>query len=311
MQQLTGLRPVLGCLVAAIGGAAVAVQGKLNGELGRALHDGFLAALVSFTGGLLLLSLLVPTTRPGRRGFARLRMALREERIRWWQCVGGASGAFLVSSQGLTVAAIGIALFTVAVVTGQVVGSLLVDRAGIGPGGPKPLTGPRVAGALLAVVAVTVAVSERFDRPSGLWLALLPLVAGGLVGVQQGINGLVRDASESSPVTTWLNFAVGTAVLVVVCGVDVAARGLPNAAPAQWWLYIGGALGVLGAGSAIASVRFIGVLMVGLCSVCGQLVAAVVMDAIRGQLTLPTLVGAALTLVSVVVAVLPSGKMRS
>ncbi|GLZ30384.1 membrane protein [Lentzea sp. NBRC 105346] len=300
----------LGGLFALVGGAAVAVQGRLNGELGHQLHDGFLAALVSFAGGLLLLLLLVPTTKPGRRGIARLQQALKDHRIRWWECIGGTCGAFLVMSQGLAVATIGVAVFTVAVVTGQVVSSLLVDRAGLGPAGPKPLTAPRVAGGLVAVVAVMIAVSHEFDRPATLWFAVLPLIAGVLMGWQQAVNGLVREASGSAPVTTLLNFTTGTAALTIVSAVDVAVRGLPESAPNTWWLYVGGALGILGVGGAIVAVRFIGVLMVGLCAVSGQLIGAVALDAVRGSLALPTLVGAALTLVSVVVAVLPSGRMR-
>ncbi|MFC6089582.1 DMT family transporter [Saccharothrix lopnurensis] len=300
---------LVGALLAFVGGAFLAVQGRLNGELGHVFGDGFLAALVSFGGGLALLLLTVPTTAAGRAGLARLRDALRDGRIRWWQCVGGAAGAFFVSTQGLTVAALGVAVFTVAAVAAQAVSSLLVDRAGLGPAGRVPLTVPRVLGAGLAVVAVAVAVADEFGDPAALWLALLPAVAGLGLGWQSAVNGLVREAAGSTRVTTMVNFGTGTAVLLVVCAVDVAVHGLPDAAPGEPWFYAGGALGIFTIASAVLAVRWLGVLLVGLCQVAGQLVGALVVDVVAPaageRLSTWTVVGTVLTLLAVVVAALP------
>ncbi|GAA1278804.1 DMT family transporter [Saccharothrix xinjiangensis] len=300
---------LVGALVSFVGGAFLAVQGRLNGELGHVFEDGFLAALVSFGGGLALLLLFVPTTAAGRAGLVRLRDALRGGRIRWWQCLGGACGAFFVSTQGLTVAALGVAVFTVAAVAAQAVSSLLVDRAGMGPAGRVPLTGPRVLGAALAVVAVGVAVADELGDPAALWLALLPAVAGIGLGWQSAVNGLVREAAGSTRVTTLVNFGTGTAVLLVVCAVDVAVRGLPDAAPAGPWFYAGGALGIFTIGSAVLAVRWLGVLLVGLCQVAGQLVGALAVDLIAPaageRLSALTVAGTVLTLLAVVVAALP------
>ncbi|WP_083752249.1 DMT family transporter [Saccharothrix sp. ALI-22-I] len=300
---------LVGGFLAFVGGALLAVQGRLNGELGHVFGDGFLAALVSFGGGLALLLLGVPTTAAGRAGLARLRSSLRAGRIRWWQCVGGASGAFFVSTQGLTIAALGVAVFTVAAVGAQAVSSLLVDRAGLGPAGRVTLSGPRVAGAGLAVVAVAVAVSDEVGDPSSLWLALLPALGGIGLGWQQAVNGLVREAAQSTRVTTLVNFGTGTATLLVVCAVDVAVRGLPVAAPAEPWFYAGGALGIVTISTAVLAVRWIGVLLVGLCQVAGQLVGALAVDVIApaagGQLSAVTVVGTALALIAVVVAARP------
>ncbi|WP_238412475.1 DMT family transporter [Saccharothrix deserti] len=300
---------LFGALIAFVGGAFLAVQGRLNGELGHVFGDGFLAALVSFGGGLALLLLGVPTTASGRAGLARLRASLRAGRIRWWQCIGGACGAFFVSTQGLTVAALGVAVFTVAGVGAQAVSSLLVDRAGLGPAGRVTLTVPRVAGAGLAVVAVAVAVSDEIGDPSALWLALLPAAAGIGLGWQQAVNGLVREAAQSTRVTTLVNFSTGTAVLLVVCAVDVAVRGLPSTAPAEPWFYAGGVLGIVTIGTAVLAVRWLGVLLVGLCQVAGQLVGALAVDVVAPaegeQLSAVTVVGTALALLAVVVAARP------
>lgn len=300
---------VTGGLLAGAGGVAIAVQARVNGSLASSLGNGLLAALISFGGGWFVLMIAVLSRPSARDGLLRLRDALRLRRIRWWECVGGVSGAVLVGSQGLAVATIGVAVFTVAVVIGQVVSSAIVDNLGIGPGEPKPITRTRVAGAVIGVVAVAIAVSQQFTTPGTLWLAVLPLVAGLLMGWQQAVNGLVREAADHSMVTILVNFTVGTVALAVVNA--VAWGGVPGSFTGDWWLYLGGLLGIVGVGGAIVSVRFIGVLMVGLCGVSGQLVGAVLLDAASGHLAAATAAGVALTLVSVGVAALPSGRMRT
>ncbi|WP_434438464.1 DMT family transporter [Lentzea sp. E54] len=305
---MTRSAQVTGGLLAAAGGVAIAVQARVNGSLAQSLGNGLLAALISFAGGWFVLLAVVGSRRSGRDGLLRLRDALRHRRIRWWECAGGISGAVLVGSQGLAVATIGVAVFTVAVVIGQVVSSMVVDNLGVGPGEPKPITRTRVAGAGVGVVAVMVAVSNQFTSPGALWLALLPLVAGLLMGWQQAVNGLVREAAANSAAAILVNFSVGTAALALVNALTWG--GVPGAVPSGWWLYLGGLLGIVGVGGAIMSVRFIGVLMVGLCGVCGQLIGAVLLDAVSGHLASPTVIGVVLTLVSVGVAALPNGRMR-
>lgn len=298
---------VTGGLLAAAGGFAIAVQARVNGTLAQALQNGLLAALISFAGGWIVLLAVVLSRQSGRAGLRRLHDALGQRRIRWWECVGGVSGAFLVGSQGLTVAIIGVAVFTVAVVIGQVVSSMVIDHLGVGPGESKPFTKTRVVGAVVGVIAVVVAVSDRFTSPGALWLAVLPLLAGLLMGWQQAVNGLVREAAANSVATILVNFTVGTTALALVN--LVVLGGVPGGFPSDWRLYVGGLLGIVGVGGAIVSVRFIGVLMVGLCAVCGQLIGAVMLDAVSGRLALATVIGVMLTLVSVGIAALPSGKM--
>lgn len=299
---------VLGAAVAAIGGVALAVQGRINGELGHAMGDGLFAAVISFGIGLIVLVVMVSALPAARAGVPRLRAGLRARRLRPWELLGGTCGAFIVASQGITIAAIGVAVFTVAVVAGQTMSSLVVDRAGIGPGGPQPITLPRAAGALLAMVAVVVAVSTKFGNPTGLWLAVLPALAGVGLAWQIAVNGLVRVESDSVLVATLVNFAVGTTALVLACAVDLLARGLPTAPPGQWWLYLGGPLGIVAIGTVVTAVRVIGVLVVGLGSVAGQLLGAVVLDLVvptnGGRLSVASVVGTAITMVAVGVAAL-------
>lgn len=312
----------VGTAVAVGIGAAVAVQARINGELGQRIDDGVVAALLSFLGGLLLLMLLAAARPSMRRGLGRVITAVRHRTLRPYQLLGGICGAFLVACQGLTVTTIGVAVFTVAVVAGQTASGLLVDRAGVGPGEPRPVSPRRVAGAILALAAVVLAVSDRLGAPQALWLALLPALAGVGTAWQQAVNGLVGAAArDDGPAlagmlpATMVNFGVGTVALALVAAVEVAIRGWPEPLPALPWLYLGGALGVLFIGAAAVIVPITGVLLLGLGTVAGQLIGALLLDLFLptggDRLTPITLIGTALTLVAVIAIALPSRSRAS
>jgi transporter family-2 protein len=303
---------VAGSALAALGGVALAVQGRINGQLGHELHDGLVAALVSFSIGSVLLLAVSPILPNTRAGVGRLRKALRDQALRPWQMLGGACGALLVTTQGITVPILGVAVFTVAVVAGQVVCSLPVDRAGLGPGGPQPITLPRAIGASLAVIAVIISVSDQgaVTASGGLWWAVLPAVAGCGLAWQGAMNGRVRVAAADVVVPTLVNFLVGTCALVLAATVDVIIRGWPATPPGQWWLYVGGPLGICAIMTAVAAVRVTGVLLLGMSSVAGQLVGAVLLDVFvptAGGLSVTSLVGIALTMVAVGIAAIRVG----
>lgn len=294
----------VGVGLAVLAGAGLALQSRINGELGHRLGDGIAAAIISFGVGLILLLCAVPWMRDSLRAVGA---ALGKGELAWWQCLGGACGAFFVAAQGLTVASLGVAAFTVAVVAGQSVSSLAVDRAGLTPGGPRPISRARVLGALLCVVAVLVAVSGRLGDPRALWLALLPALAGVGIAWQQGANGLVQQAARSVLPPTLINFAVGTAALLLALGIDFAVRGRPvGELPTEPWLYLGGPLGIGFIAIGAAVVRRIGVLLLGLSMIAGQVCGALLIDTIvpgvAGRPGPATIAGAALTLLAVGVA---------
>lgn len=310
----------VGLAVAVVVGVGTAVQSRINGELGGRIDDGLIAAFVSFAGGLLLLVALAVLRPRVRSGLGRVAVALRDRRLRPYQLSGGLFGAFVVTCQGLTVTVIGVAVFTVAVVAGQAVSGLLVDRAGVGPAGPQPVTALRIAGSALALAAVVLAVSDRFGTPAALWPAVLPALAGVGIAWQQAVNGRVGAAAgqDGHPLAGMLpaalvNFGVGTAALVLVVAVEVAIRGLPATLPTQPWLYLGGLLGMLFISAAAAIVPITGVLLLGLGTVAGQLLGALLLDvflpATDGRPPGTALAGTALALLAVMVTARP-GRRR-
>lgn len=297
----------------------VAIQSRLNGELGHVLGDGIPAALISFGTGLVVLLVGCAVIPPIRRSVHRVWWTIRAPSngsglLRWWQCLGGVAGAFLVATQSITVSVIGVAVFTVAVVAGQAVSSLVVDRMGFGPAGPQPYTPLRVVGAIVAMAAVVLAVADRLSHPSGLLLAILPALGGVGTAVQQAINGRVAQAAamdaSGAVAAGVINFLVGFSALLVVFIVDLIVRGAPNSLPSSPWLYFGGMCGVIFISAAAAVVRVVGVFVLGLGTIAGQLIASLFIDlfvpATDQAVTLPVVAGTLLALVAVVVAAVPN-----
>lgn len=299
----------LALLIGAACGALVAVQSRINGELGRRLEDGFTAAAISFGSGLLILLVVLCFWRPGRTGLARVVRALRtdvrgERELRPWMLLGGLGGALLVAAQGLTAAVLGVALFTVAVVAGQTVSGLVLDRIGLAPGGRRPLTLSRILGSALALVAVGWAVSAQIGGDVPLWMLALPLIAGVFVGWQSAVNGRVRAAARSAQSATLINFIVGSAALVTIAVLRNSVVGWPSTFPSEPWLYAGGAIGCIFIAMQAALVRVTGVLLLGLATVSGQLVAALALDLLFSAqaVAFSTVAGTTLALIAVIVA---------
>lgn len=284
--------------VAVVSGALVAVQQRINGGLKEALGDAVLTAVVSFGTGLVLCVGVVAVRRSSRLALPVLRTLPP-----WW-LLGGLGGAVLVAVGAAAAPEIGVALLTVGIVGGQTAGGLLVDAIGLGPGGHRPLTRWRAAGAALCLVAIAVSVLGQALHPRP-WLLALVVLAGLLIAGQQAVNGRVRQATGDAPVATLVNFVVGSTALVLgLLLQQLVGRGVHVGHwPGQWWLYAGGPLGAAFVAAAAVIVRPLGVLRLGLGVTAGQLLGAVLLDATvpeKGHtVAAATVVGVLLTLVAV------------
>jgi len=149
-------------------------------------------------------------------------------------------------------------------------------------------------------------VSAQLAHDVPLVLMILPFIAGLGAGWQQAVNGRVKVEAGSALTATVVNFAVGTAALVIVMLVHAASDGWPEALPTNPWLYAGGAVGCIFIAGQAMLVRVVGVLLLALCGVAGQLAAALALDlfapAAERPVDLATIGGTVLALLAVAVA---------
>ena len=267
--------------LAALSGLLIALQARANGELSHRLGNGLQAALVSFTSGLIIIVVIALFNPSIKEGVRTLRSAVIAKAIPPWTLFAGMLGASFVAVQTQIVPLIGVAIYSVAAIAGQSAISLVVDRIGLTGGGKKEITPRRVTAAFVTVFAVFISVADRLDgNDLSIAAVVLGVLAGAIVGVQRALNGQINEHSQQSFTTSLLNFAMGTTFLLVLLLFAMTLGGMKlSPLPAgPWWIYTGGAIGVLYVAFTSTIVQHLGVLTFTLISVGGQLAGSLLID---------------------------------
>jgi bacterial/archaeal transporter family-2 protein len=302
---------VVALLVATIvTGTLSPLQSAVNGALGGTVGDGNAAAVVSFGTGLLIMIAVVGTHPRLRSRALRLPGLIRRGNLGLWNYLAGLCGAAVVLSEGVAVGSLGVAVFQISLVCGLVISGVVCDRMGVGATLAQPVSGVRVLGAGLALAATAVAVSPNFHVPHVIFLAALPFGAGLLAGWQPAGNAAVARETGSLIVAIAFNFLVGFTVLSAGLLIRLAFGAAQFALPPVWWMYTGGALGLLSIGLMALLVRGLGLLLLGLGSIAGQLIGSLLFNGVipgtATTLHIVTVVGTVLALVAAAIATIPA-----
>jgi transporter family-2 protein len=267
--------------LAALSGLLIALQARANGELSHRLGNGLQAALVSFTSGLIIIVVIALFNPSIKEGVRTLRRAVIAKAIPPWTLFAGMLGASFVAVQTQIVPLIGVAIYSVAAIAGQSAISLVVDRIGLTGGGKKEITPRRVTAAFVTVFAVFISVADRLDgKDLSIAAVVLGVLAGAIVGVQRAMNGQINEHSQQSFTTSLLNFAMGTTFLLVILlfAMTIGGMKLSPLPAGPWWIYTGGAIGVIYVAFTSTIVQHLGVLTFTLISVGGQLAGSLLID---------------------------------
>lgn len=272
-------------LVAAAGGTII--QARLNAQLVEVTNNPLEVSLINLSVAAVVASLVVLLAPSLRASWWVLMRAIKSGELRPWQLTGGALGGYYIAIQGSASLAVGVAVFTIAVVAGQTGTALLVDRLGIGPMGRKDISAARISAALLAVLAVAMAASGRIGRADVSVIAIIGVLslaasAGAASAFQQAVSGRVGAVTRHGITAAWLNFVVGAGLMAGVVALVDLARG-PAWAPIptdHWWMLIAGVFGLIYIATVTWVVRTVGVLVTSLLTLVGLLVGSVISDVV-------------------------------
>jgi transporter family-2 protein len=293
-------------MAAVAAGIGASTQTLLNGRLATSIGSPELAGSINMVVGFAAIAAVAIATGAPRR--ARRRLA-QTPKPRWWTTLVGITGAVAILVTTAGASRVGVAVLTVALVSGQSVGGLAVDRSGIGPGGRRAITLGRTAGVVLTLVAMGIgAIGTEGALPIG--LLTLTFVAGMGMAVQQAGLGYIAGTTGEPILAGAVNYGVGGLILVAAA---VATTG--GSAPAGWSAppiqWAGGLLGGMIIVTVATIVRALGVLQLMLAFVAGQSVGALVLDLVVGipgrAVTAATFCSVVLMFVAVLVSATPHG----
>ncbi|CAL8979966.1 hypothetical protein CELL_03368 [Cellulomonas sp. T2.31MG-18] len=270
-------------LLAALAGAFVATQGRLNGDLATAGAGALLSAWLSYVGTLVTVVLVIVV-----QGRAGPTVRILRHQARWWWYAVGLCGVPIVVMFAVGIPVVGVAIASVCSVAGQTVAGLVLDARGVGIPAALRLTGRRLVAAVVAVAGLVVAVGSAPSSDLGrvMVLGALMFVSGAVLAGQQAGNGRVNLLTRDAVLPALTSSAGGTVGVSVLVAVVAAAGGLHGVAlpsrPDQWYLYLGGPLGAAITVLAAWSIRHLGTFALTLGVLAGQMVAAVGVDLIWG-----------------------------
>ncbi|WP_210480026.1 DMT family transporter [Naasia sp. SYSU D00948] len=295
---------------AVVVGALVSVQARVSADLAERSHV-YAAAWVTVATGTAILLVVIAASAKARRGFGQVASAIRARTLPWWALLGGMAGIFFVVTQGTAAGVLGLAIFGMAVVAGQVVGGLVFDWIGLA-GRPHKPSLLRVVGSILAIAAVAFGAVTAEDANIDLLLIAMAFVSGLGLAAASGATGRLHGAAGSAMTAGMINHMLGLTIVVVILLATAPGDFSGFQFPAEPWLYVGGAIGVVGVAAGAILVQRLGVLLLGLGMVAGQLLGALLLELIvptgTSALSPSTFVGIALTLVAVSITALDAKK---
>ena len=291
--------------LATIVGGLTAIQSRLNGQLSTDIHNGIAAALISFGTGWIFVIAFCLFNKPDRLGLTNIWIGLRKRTLQPWEIIGGMGGGFFVAIQSSVVPVIGVAIFTICTVGGQTASSMLVDFFGISPSGKHRVTWLRGITAAVTLLSVTLAVFPQL-RSSTFKVApiVLAITVGIVVAFQQALNGRINVISARPLATTFVNFLMGSIVLIIALIYNLLRGGSIGNLPHGIVVYLGGPIGVIFIAVSAYTVKHLGILNFILFSVTGQLIGALLLDwlspAAHTKVSAYLITGTTMTLIAVV-----------
>ena len=134
-------------------GVCLALQPPINALMARTLGSSLLAAVVSIA---ISLAVVVPVWLVVGQGDGDLGQV---RALPWWVLLGGTFGVVFVAGSVIAAPVLGIALFFVCVVAGQLLGATVVDHLGAFGLPVKPLTPMKIVG--IGLVLLGAALVQR------------------------------------------------------------------------------------------------------------------------------------------------------
>jgi transporter family-2 protein len=141
---------VIYIVAAVVMGTVISVQPPINATMARGLGSPLLAASISIFISLVVVTILWLSWGKGTGDISQVRM------LPWWVIIGGIVGVVFVAGSVVVAPVLGVALFFVCVIAGQLIGSTLIDQFGVFGLTVKPLNMMKFVGIGLVLLGAAL-----------------------------------------------------------------------------------------------------------------------------------------------------------
>jgi len=278
-------------------GVLIAVMLVFNGELsGR--YGIYSATVVIHVVGLILIAAVVLLRR--EKPFAK--------RHAWFLYLGGAIGVLTTVFNNFAFGRISITAILALGLFGQSVAGLVIDHYGLWGMSKYPFS-KRKLGGLALILGGIAAMINNFEIVA----VAVSFAAGVSIATARTLNGMLADLT-SVRVSTFFNYVIG--LLGSILAFLVLGRGemlsfgfeIVSLSP-NWWIYLGGVLGVAVVLISNIVVTKVSAFYLTLLIFVGQVFAGITLDiVISGELSFRAFIGGALVAVGLVINLLLDNK---
>ena len=255
------------------------IQTSANSRAKDYLGSPIVASLCNFMVGTLLtlaLALIV------ERGVWMDSEAL--SRIPWWAWLGGAAGVVGITANILLFPKLGSMQTVLMPMVGQILSGFLIDSFGLFRSAVYPVSVLRLIGFAVVLAGVFLAVTRdgRNLRVKGLlaW-QLLGICGGAVLAMQPAINSQLALGAGSPLKASFISFACGFALLLVICSIFKGHReNIVHIVTVRrpLWTWVGGLCGVICVVGQTYLVKTVGVGLLTILNIFGMLACSVLID---------------------------------
>ncbi|UXR78641.1 MULTISPECIES: DMT family transporter [unclassified Staphylococcus] len=271
-------------LLGLLAGAVVPFQTSINTRLSHYTQSTFYASTISFFVGTLCLIFLTAVLHP----YAFTSSYWNTVTINETWFIGGVMGVLFLTGNLLLLPKIGASLTVITTITGQIFMGCLIDTFGWFYVTPQPFTIVKGIGLLLLLLGIILmnlqrrhAMYKQSDRSLVFWI-IIGLIFGCAPPIQAATNSALGQAVGSPIFASLISFSVGTLTLLVITTVFHRrfhiTRTHETYGPLKWWVFIGGALGVIFVTTIIVLTAQIGVTYTLVAVMIGQIITSLAID---------------------------------
>ncbi|MEM8659734.1 MAG: DMT family transporter [Pseudomonadota bacterium] len=131
-------------------GILLSLQPAVNAVMAKGLGSALLASVFSITISFLLICITWQLIGKSQLELAKI------TQLPWWVVIGGVAGVCIVLAGIMIAPQLGLALFFVCMIAGQLFGSTLVDHYGAFDAAVRPINTMKVAGLLLVLAGAAL-----------------------------------------------------------------------------------------------------------------------------------------------------------